>query len=119
MFAKYILAAIFPPDLIRILYRPSTWCLSENQRTTLKGNDYKPRNQFCLTGKQFSSPHSLFWQRLVSLSCRQLLFTTVVVIFFLLHLPVYGLSVVKCCQFTNGTSFISCSIFLFSMESVL
>lgn len=51
MFAKYVLAAGSSLDLIRIPYRPSAWSLSENQRMTPKGNDYKSRKQLCLTGK--------------------------------------------------------------------
>lgn len=49
----------------------------------------------------------------MSLSCRQLLFTAVVIMFFLLHLLVHCLSVIKYCQFTNGTHFISHCVFLF------
>lgn len=112
MFAKYLPATIFSPNVIRIPYRPSIWSLSENLRMTLKENDYKSRKQLCLTGKQFSSPRSLLWHRLVSLSCRQPLFTTVVM-FFLLHPLVYGVSVVKYCQFTNGTYFITAPFFSF------
>lgn len=109
MFAKELL--LFP----QISSSIETWNLvpSRKPKNDSKGKWLKVQKTVLPYWWNSSFPCSLLWHRLVSLSCRQLLFTTVVIMFFFLHLPEYSLPVVKYCQFTNGIHFINCCIFLF------